>query len=314
MCSVAIATTSSDSSYDGISDTVTGPVADDDTAGLTLSTTTISLVEGGAGDSFTAVLDSEPGDDVAVSFTPTVHCTTAPSGHTFDNTNWDRPVTVSVSATDDVIDQRDVDRVCSVATVTTSSDTNYNAVSATITGTIADDDVTVCGGRPATLFGTAGNDVLTGTAGPDVIVALGGNDAIRGGGGDDTICGGAGADTIRGGAGNDTVPGDLGNNTIRGGAGNDVLSGWLGDDVLVGDAGGDTIRGGAGNDTVVGGSGADLLSGFAGDDVVSGQRGDDRLRGGADDDRLDGDAGRDRCRGGTGADTATGCEIAADIP
>ena len=73
-------------------------VADDDTAGLTVSPSTISLVEGGTGDTFTAVLGSEPVDDVALSFTPTSDCTTTPSGHTFDNTNWDQPVTVTVTA------------------------------------------------------------------------------------------------------------------------------------------------------------------------------------------------------------------------
>ncbi len=104
-------------------------VADDDTADLTVSPRTISLVEGGAGDTFTAVLGSEPVADVAVSFTPASDCTTTPSGHTFDKTNWDEPVTVTVTATDDDIDQRDDDRVCSVAVATTSTDPNYNGIS-----------------------------------------------------------------------------------------------------------------------------------------------------------------------------------------
>ena len=139
VCSVAIATTSSDPSYDGISDTVTGPVADDDTAGLTLSPRTVSLVEGGTGDIVHAVLDSEPVDDVAVSFTPNINCTTAPSGHTFDSTNWDQPVAVTVTAAGDKIDQQD-DRVCSVAIATTSSDPSYDGISDTVTGPVADDD------------------------------------------------------------------------------------------------------------------------------------------------------------------------------
>ena len=314
VCSVAIATTSSDPNYNGISETITGTIGDDDTAGLTVSPSTISLVEGGPGDTFTAVLDSEPVDDVALSFTPTSDCTTTPSSHTFDNTNWDQPVTVTVTATDDDVDQRDEDRVCSVAIATTSSDPNYDRLSETITGAIVDDDVTVCSGRRATLVGTAGNDVLTGTAGPDVIVALGGNDLIDGRAGNDTVCAGAGDDEIRSGVGDDANWGGAGNDTIRGGLGDDVHSGRLGDDLLVGGAGDDTIQGGADNDTVSGGSGGDVLGGQAGDDAVSGQLGHDRLRGGADDDRLDGGVGRDRCRGGTGADTATSCEVAADIP
>ena len=41
-------------------------------------------------------------------------------------------------------------------------------------------------GTPATIVGTAGNDVINGTAGNDVIVAGAGNDTINGSGGDDT--------------------------------------------------------------------------------------------------------------------------------
>jgi hypothetical protein len=37
-----------------------------------------------------------------------------------------------------------------------------------------------CDGRPATLVGIEGDDVLTGTDGPDVIVGLGGRDEITG--------------------------------------------------------------------------------------------------------------------------------------
>ena len=271
VCSVAIATTSIDLNYDGINDTVTGPVADDDIAGLTVSPRTVSLVEGGPGDTFNAVLDSEPVDDVAVSITANRNCTTGRFRHTFDSTNWDRPVTVTVTAADDVIDQPDEDRICSLAIATTSGDPSYDRISETVTGPVADDDVSVCGRRLATLVGTAGDDLLTGTPGPDVIVALGGNDTINGRSREDTICAGAGDDVIRSGAGNDAIWGGAGNDTIRGGAGNDVLSGWFGDDLLVSDAGRDTIRGGDGNDTVIGGFGADVLGGQAGDDVVSGR-------------------------------------------
>ena len=127
-------------------------------------------------------------------------------------------------ATDDRVDQRDQRRVCSVAIATNSGDANYIRITATVTGPIADDDVTMCGGRPATLFGTAGDDVLTGRARRDVVVAFGGNDTIRGGLNNDTICGGAGADRIRGGAGDDSISGGAGNDTLVGDAGNDTLN------------------------------------------------------------------------------------------
>lgn len=54
----------------------------------------------------------------------------------------------------------------------------------------------MCGGRRATIIGTARADVLRGTRGPDVIAALGGNDRIVGLGGGDTICTGTGNDIV----------------------------------------------------------------------------------------------------------------------
>lgn len=56
--------------------------------------------------------------------------------------------------------------------------------------------IVMCGGRRATIIGTARADVLRGTRGPDVIAALGGNDRIIGLGGGDTICTGTGTDAV----------------------------------------------------------------------------------------------------------------------
>ena len=72
-----------------------------------------------------------------------------------------------------------------------------------------------CGGRRATLVGTAGRDTLRGTSGRDVIAGLGGNDVIEGRGGNDVLCGGAGRDTIRGGGGRDTIRGGPGRDDVR---------------------------------------------------------------------------------------------------
>ena len=78
-----------------------------------------------------------------------------------------------------------------------------------------------CGGRVATLVGTAGRDTLRGTSGRDVIAGLGGNDVIEGRGGNDVLCGGAGRDTIRGGGGRDTLRGGPGRDRVSGGPGRD---------------------------------------------------------------------------------------------
>ncbi|MEZ0581308.1 calcium-binding protein [Nocardioides sp. MH1] len=179
-------------------------------------------------------------------------------------------------------------------------------------------DVT-CGGRAATIVGTARTDRLTGTEGDDVIVGLGGDDVLRGGGGDDVLCGGRGADKLVGGDGADELRGGLsrvsrGDETVYyrdqlvGGAGDDVLvpgydghshdSRW---DLLdfsdapgpiVADVGADTVTG-DGDDVVIGDHYAvfgsrydDTLIGDDGEDELYGWDGADELRGGAGDDEL----------------------------
>jgi uncharacterized repeat protein (TIGR01451 family)/CSLREA domain-containing protein len=97
-----------------------------------------------------------------------------------------------------------------------------------------------CGGLPATIVGTPGDDVINGTNGPDVVHGLSGNDTINGLNGDDIICGGDGNDALNGGNGNDQLFGE---------AGNDTINGNNGDDALDGGADTDTCNGGNGVDT-----------------------------------------------------------------
>ena len=96
-----------------------------------------------------------------------------------------------------------------------------------------------CAGRPATIVGTPGNDVITGTLGDDVIVTGAGRDVASGGVGDDTITGRANDDILLGG---------LGADTLKGNAGADNLIGHDGDDHLNGGPGSDTCRRGAHTD------------------------------------------------------------------
>jgi subtilisin family serine protease len=149
--------------------------------------------------------------------------------------------------------------------------------------------VAVCGGREATIVGTAANDFIVGTAAADVIHGLDGNDTIQGQAGDDTICGGSGDDIVYGNGGGNTLFGDAGNDRLTGGGGSDVLRGGTGDDQLFG-------RGGA----------TDRLFGDGGDDRLFGEDGADHLDGGADFDLCDG--------GGASSDTAAGCEQTTAIP
>lgn len=61
-------------------------------------------------------------------------------------------------------------------------------VSGPVAGAAA--DVPTCFGMPATIIGTAGDDVLTGTPADDVIVGLEGTDVISTSGGTDRVCAG----------------------------------------------------------------------------------------------------------------------------
>lgn len=124
-----------------------------------------------------------------------------------------------------------------------------------------------CGGRAATIIGSAGRDRLTGTAKPDVIAGLAGNDTIDGLGGNDLVCGGPGVDSLRGSAGADRLLGEAGADILTGGAGADVLTGGAGADRLLGGSGRDRLLGGAGADRLVGGGGIDVLTGGAGRNV-----------------------------------------------
>jgi Ca2+-binding RTX toxin-like protein len=76
-----------------------------------------------------------------------------------------------------------------------------------------------CGGKQATIAGTAANDTLVGTAGADVMVGLGGNDTMSGLGGNDTMCGGDGNDKLNGGSGKDKLFGERGKDKLKGGGG-----------------------------------------------------------------------------------------------
>lgn len=162
-----------------------------------------------------------------------------------------------------------------------------------------------CGGLPATIVGTDGDDVLTGTAGRDVIAARGGDDVINGAGGNDIICGNGGNDRINGGGGNDRIVGNGGDDRISGGSGNDNINGSGGADRIKGGGGSDRLKGGGGADVLKGGGGADTLAGGGGVDRLSGGKGNDSCSGGkrAPDRTPDVFFGEDR--------SVAGCELAA---
>jgi len=121
----------------------------------------------------------------------------------------------------------------------------------------------VCGGRVATIVGTAGDDTIFGTPENDVIVGRGGDDVIHGLGGDDVICGGDG---------NDFLAGEDGHDVLYAGDGDDWVEGGPGRDSIRGDDGDDRLDGGPDGDAVIGGPGIDRI-----EDGVAGRAGADEV-------------------------------------
>ena len=165
------------------------------------------------------------------------------------------------------------------------------------------------------LYGKAGDDILTGGAGNDRLYGDDGDDVISGGDGADRLYGYAGADELRGGDGADYIYADADDTVIDGGDGADRLYvvGTEGVSVDLAAASIELAYGAAGNDTfdganlttntsLYGKAGDDILTGGAGNDRLYGDDGDDVISGGDGADRLYGYAGADELRGGDGAD------------
>jgi hypothetical protein len=110
-----------------------------------------------------------------------------------------------------------------------------------------------CGGRAATIVGTAGPDELTGTAGSDVMVGRAGADDIEGRGGKDVICGSRGDDRLEGNRGNDRLYGGRGFDKAKGGRGSDRCRAEVTDSCadaavwLMNETSGTTMRDSSGN-------------------------------------------------------------------
>lgn len=109
--------------------------------GVTLTETagSTAVTEGGATDTFTAVLQSAPTSDVTITLTPNAQVSVSPTTLTFTSSNWSTPQTVTVTAVDDFVAEGA--HTGSVAFSLASADTNYNGlVVAPLTVNITDND------------------------------------------------------------------------------------------------------------------------------------------------------------------------------
>ena len=132
---VTLATPSSNAAL-GARKTATGTITDDDTAGVTVSKSTLAVTEQDTtGDTYTVVLDTQPTADVTVTVGGHAGTVTAtPASLTFTTLNWDTAQTVKVTAGNDA---NTANETINLTHTATSTDTDYSGI------TIAGVDVTV---------------------------------------------------------------------------------------------------------------------------------------------------------------------------
>jgi len=134
-----------DTEYDALSSlgSVTVTVTDDDSAGVTVSGTTLTVGEGSEG-TYTVRLDAQPTGDVvvAVSSADTAAASVLPVKLTFTTSSWNTAQSVTVTGVQDVgYADNEVSVSHSIDTANTA-DTVYNALTSlgSVTVTVSDDD------------------------------------------------------------------------------------------------------------------------------------------------------------------------------
>ncbi len=97
------------------------------------------VAEGGATDTYSAVLTAAPASNVTVTMAAGPQLSTSPSTLTFTSTNWNVPQQVTVTALDDAVAEGNHTGV--VANSTSSADPAFSGINRNVTVSIADNDV-----------------------------------------------------------------------------------------------------------------------------------------------------------------------------
>ncbi len=155
---VTLTHTASGGGYGSVSKNLKVTINDDDTAGITVSESDLTIKEGGS-DTYTVVLNTQPSANVKVTVggVSETDLTVSPSSLTFTTENWDTPQTVTVSAA------QDADAVDDTATLTHSV-SGYGSVSsaASVMVSVDDDDPAGITVSPTTLtVDEGGSDTYT---------------------------------------------------------------------------------------------------------------------------------------------------------
>ena len=138
---VSSVTTGSDAVYNAIDPAdVAVTNIDNDNAGITVTAISGNTTESGGTATFTVVLDSEPTDDVVISFSSsnTLEGTALPASYTFTSANWNSAQTVTVTGQDDDID--DGDQTYYINLGVSSPDGNYGSTLNTSVEVLNEDD------------------------------------------------------------------------------------------------------------------------------------------------------------------------------
>lgn len=134
---------STDPKYDALPtiDSITVNITDNDTPGINITETggdTTVNEEGPTNDTYEITLNSQPTNTVTISLTPDSQITLSTGSIQFNDTNWDTPQTITVTAVDD--SNYEDNHQGQITHVSSSTDTNYNSLNLDLFVDIIDND------------------------------------------------------------------------------------------------------------------------------------------------------------------------------
>ncbi len=130
---------------------------------------TTTVTEGGATDTYTVTLNSQPSADVTVSINPGSQLTVSSATLTFTSANFNTAQTVTVTAVDDNVYQG-APRSVTITQSVTSSDAAYNGIVANpVSVTIIDNDMPVTAAPTIQVAGTTTKYLSLPTSGPGYV-------------------------------------------------------------------------------------------------------------------------------------------------
>ena len=143
---ITVTSRSRDGGYAGLTETISGANADDDTAGFTLAPADGgglgTIAEDGGTARFTAVLGSEPAGTVVLGVAPssTVRVGLSEVALTFASSNWDRPQTVTVRGVANDLADGDATVGVTVSVDAATTDAGYTGLASQSLGVTVEND------------------------------------------------------------------------------------------------------------------------------------------------------------------------------